>query len=98
MDGDQAEDLFRRAHCYYMAGQINDAADIAKRGLQSLQYNQSENGRTFFFHFCALSTLCHIKSGEDEKAIQMWDRLTEIDPNLAGKIFYNAVRIFHYIA
>ena len=99
MDGDQAENLFSRAHFYYMTGQINDAANIAKRGLQSLQYNHSEKGRTVFFHFCALSTLCHIASGEDEKAIQMWDRLTEIvGPILAVEIFNNAVRVFDYIA
>ena len=66
MNEDQAENLFRRAHLCYITGQINDAADIAEKGLQSLQYNHSEKGRTFFFHFCALSTLCHIASGEDE--------------------------------
>ena len=99
MNEDQAENLFRRAHLCYITGQINDAADIAEKGLQSLKYNHSEKGRTFFFHFCALSTLCHIASGEDEKAIQMWERLTEIvDPILAVEIFSKAVRIFHYIA
>ena len=95
MDGDQAENLFSFAHFCYMTGQISDAADIAKRGIQSLQYNYSEKGRTFFFLFCALSTSCHIRSGEDEKAIQMWDRLTNlVAPITALEIFNNAVRIF----
>lgn len=95
MDGDQAENLFSFAHFCYMTGQISDAVNIAKRGIQSLQYNHSEKGRTFFFLFCALSTSCHIRTGEDEKAIQMWDRLIEtVDPIMAVQIFNNAVRIF----